>query len=258
MIRVVALVAVSLLLVAIGYVGISHALMRAHVDDRGFGAALREALRELLWVILIQPLLPVYFFVGRRMGRSGRGPPVIFVHGYFQNRADFVYLARELRRHGIGPLFAINYVWLQSVEQCTRALGRFIDAVRRETGATQVDLVTHSLGGLLAVHYLAHEGGREHVRRCVTVATPHRGVAYRGPILGRVRHVVRRGHGVSPLPDVPFLGVYSTHDNVVFPADTAHAESPAAENVVVPGVGHLAILFAPETAQAVIRFLSKR
>ena len=62
---------------------------------------------------------------------------------------------------------------------------RFVEAVCAETGAAQVDLVCHSLGGVVALEYI-HDAGAKRVRRCVTVASPHAGVAWKGPILGTV------------------------------------------------------------------------
>src|SRR4051812_10945321 len=90
--------ALALAIGIFGYVVGSFFIMRPHTDPRPFRHALRAALRETFWVILTQPLLPLWYFVGYRMGgrRMGRGlsgeTPVIFVHGYFQNRVDFLGL----------------------------------------------------------------------------------------------------------------------------------------------------------------------
>src|SRR5262245_8672429 len=42
------------------YVAASFALMRAHVERRPVARVLREALRELGWALLTQPLLPLF------------------------------------------------------------------------------------------------------------------------------------------------------------------------------------------------------
>lgn len=234
------------------YVAASYFFSRAHSERRSLGATLREITREAAWALLIQPLLPLFYLIGRRLA-GGQGRPIVFVHGYFQNRINFVYLARALCKRNLGPLYGFNYVWINDLPTIARSLRAFIESVRAETGAERVDLVCHSMGGLVAAQYLAHEGGRPHVRRCVTIATPHKGVAYRGPIIGRAHAALRKGHGIERLPELPFLSVYSTHDNVVFPATSAHLAE--GRNVVLPGIGHLAILFVPATADAVAAFL---
>ncbi|WP_218275531.1 hypothetical protein, partial [Pseudomonas sp. MPR-R3A] len=92
--------------------------------------------------------------------------------------------------------------------------------VCRERGVERVDLVCHSLGGVVATEYLRHGGAR--VRRCVTIASPHAGVAWRGPIIGACADELRAGsdHALAraehALP-VPCLSIFSTHDNVVHP-----------------------------------------
>jgi triacylglycerol lipase len=236
------------------YLFASFGMMLRHVSPRGFGPTLRELMREAFWVTLTQPLLPFFYFAGRRMGR-GNGTPIVLLHGYAQNRVGFLYLARALRRSGLGPIYAHNYFWLRDIPSLAMGLGRFVDSVRSETGCRRVDLVCHSMGGLVAAHYLAHEGGADRVRRCVTIATPHKGVAYRGPIFGRAAKVLRAGHGIDKLPALPWLSLYSTHDNVVHPPSTSQLEGDLVENMAVGAAGHLAILFLPDTAAATARFL---
>jgi len=242
------------------YVGVSYVLMRAHVDRR---AALRhaaEALREIAWAGITQPLLPLFYLVGRRLAR-GDGVPVVMVHGYTQNRVDFLRLARDCARAGLGPIYGFNYPWFSTVHASAGRLARFCDDVRRETGATQVDLVAHSLGGLVAMEYL-HDGGRAAVRRVVTIASPHAGVAWRGPIVGACGPQMRGGstflaeRASRPVP-IPCLSVYSTHDNVVHPPATSRLAARGARDHEVEHVGHLAILFDPRVSRAVAGFLNQ-
>lgn len=247
---------VGILVVGAGvYLIVSFALMARHVPRRSFHVTFAEMLREALWVTLTQPLLPFYYLAGRRMA-NGSGVPIVFVHGYFQNRVGFIYLARSLRKRALGPIYGFNYLWLRDIPSIAAELARFIESVTKETGAEKVDVVCHSMGGLVAAEYLARCGGVARVRRWVTIATPHRGIVYRGPILGRAKSVLRSGHGLATLPEVPLLSVYSTHDNVVHPITTSKLDGPLAENLEVGAVGHLAILFSPETAAATARFLS--
>jgi pimeloyl-ACP methyl ester carboxylesterase len=247
--------------VAIGvvvYVAGSFAFMHRHVERRPASRLLREALRETAWAALTQPLLPLFYFVGRRLAR-GRGTPIVLVHGYTQNRVDFLRIARELRRADLGPVFGFNYPWFGRVHANAARLARFIERVREETGAGKVDLVAHSLGGLVSVEYL-HVEGTDRVRRLVTIATPHAGVAWRGPIVGACGPQVRAGcaflaeRASRSLP-VPCMSVYSTHDNVVHPPATSELAHRGGRDRIVPHVGHLSILFEPEVARAVVQFL---
>jgi pimeloyl-ACP methyl ester carboxylesterase len=237
------------------YVAGSFALMRAHVDRRSARRHLVEALRETAWAALTQPLLPLFYLVGRRLVR-GRGTPIVVVHGYSQNRVDFLRIARACAQAGLGPVYGFNYPWFASVHANARRLTRFCDDVRRETGAARVDLVAHSLGGLVAIEYL-HQAGPDAVRRLVTIASPHAGLAWRGPILAAGGSQLRRGSAflverATRAVPVPCLSIYSSHDNLVHPPATAMLARRGARDHVVPHVGHLAILFDPEVARAVV------
>jgi pimeloyl-ACP methyl ester carboxylesterase len=262
-----ALYALATIVAALGvgifvYVAGSFLLMRPHVAPRPEHRALREALREAMWVWLTQPLLPLYYFVGRRMAppptgtATGTSTPVVAIHGYTQNRVDFLGLARACRRAGVGPVYGMNYPWFGSIRGNARRLARFIERVLRETGAPRVDLVAHSLGGLVAMEYL-HTAGSAQVRRIVTIASPHAGVPWQGPIPGKAGDSMRAGlvaHASKPVP-VPCLSVYSTHDNVVHPPSTSELSHRGAQDRAFEHTGHLSILFEQDVLQAVVEFL---
>lgn len=55
-------------------------------------------------------------------------------------------------------------------------LRRFVHAVLDYTGADQVDIVAHSLGGTVAREWLRQDDAYGLVRRLVTVASPHHGI----------------------------------------------------------------------------------
>jgi pimeloyl-ACP methyl ester carboxylesterase len=240
------------------YVAGSFALMRRHTAERPWADAVRALAAEIAWALLSQPLLPLFYFVGRRL--DGRGAvPVVLVHGYMQNRVDFIRIAFALRASGAGPLYGINYPWFARVDGNAKRLARFIDDVCRERGVDHVDLVCHSLGGVVATEYLRENGGRR-VRKCVTIASPHAGIAWKGPIPGACADELRAGtpavrtRARHSLP-VPCLSIYSTHDNVVHPPATSTLVERGGRDRIIDGKPHLAILFARETADAVVDFL---
>jgi triacylglycerol lipase len=80
---------------------------------------------------------------------------------------------------GRGTALRHQLPWFGSIHGNAGRLGRFIERVVRETGAPRVDLVAHSLGGLVAMEYLSTSSA-DRVRRVVTIASPHVGVAWRG------------------------------------------------------------------------------
>jgi hypothetical protein len=254
------------LLFGIGvYVFGSFVLMGRHVGARQLGHSLRELLRELWAAVLTQPILPLFYLIGHRMhrGKAG-GLPIIFVHGYMQNRVVFLRLARALARKGLGPMFGFNYPWFTSIASNATRLERYVDRVCKETGSGAVDLVCHSMGGLVAMEMMSNEARHSDlkVRRCVTIATPHAGVMWKGPLIGIGATSLRRGSklleahaGVKLV--VPCLSVFSSHDNVVHPKESASIALRGGRDIEVDGPAHLAILFSPKAAEHVASFLAE-
>lgn len=250
-------VIVILLAPALVYLFGSFYLMAAHVDSRPGKHGAAAMLRELFYVLITQPLIPFYFFIGRRMG-PGDGVPVIFIHGYFQNRADFIWMARQFRKASLGPLYGFNYPWFDSVDNNVTRLARFVERVCAETGAAQVNLVAHSLGGLVTLDYDQSPAGQGRVARCITIGTPHAGVKWRGPIPGRSGAALRRGGPQERTVVSPTLSVYSTHDNIVHPPATSELSARGGQDVAIEGLGHLSLLYSPEVVRVLIEFIEPR
>lgn len=257
------LVGLILVLVAVALIYLfgSFSLMTAHVVPRAGQRQASAMLRELYYVLITQPLIPLYFVLGRKMG-DGQGIPVVFVHGYFQNRADFWWLARQFRRASKGPLYGFNYPWFDSVDRNVPRLGRFVERVCAETGSPQVTLVAHSLGGLVCLDYAHSAAGRRRVAHCVTIGTPHGGVKWRGPIIGRVGKELREDGEFAGERRVrtvlcPTLSVYSTHDNIVHPPATSALSARGGDDAEIDGLGHLSLLYSRQVARILIDYLDR-
>ncbi len=240
------------------YVVVSYAESAKRLPPRPLGETVRWALRELWLVFWTQPLMPYFQLFGARMGTGGGKVPVVLVHGYFQNRVDFLYLARRLRRAGCGPILACNFFWPQSLETSSEQVRLFIERVRAETGAERVDLLTHSSGGLFVLDMAAK--CPEVIRKAAVIAIPAAGVPWRGPVLGRSGSQLRAGSLYqSQLPktvaDLPVLSLYSAHDNVVHPVTTSQLEGELVRNAEFDGPGHLGVLFDRRIADQVVEFL---
>ena len=239
------------------YVLVTFAITWAHMPKRGMHHTLLYAFRESVLAVAITLLLPFYVAVGQKRGRGQH--PVVLVHGYTQNRVNFIYLSRFLRARGLGPIYGFNYFSFGDIRASGKRLARFVERVCKDTGASSVDLVCHSMGGLVARQCIRLAPKR--VRRCVTIASPHSGVRYRVPIVGRGGRQLRAGTRFlmelsgAPL-GVPMLSIFSTHDNIVAPAEASASLAPwGGRDFVVDHVGHLTILFDKRVANAVADFL---
>lgn len=171
--------------------------------------------------------------------------PVLLIHGVLCNGGVWLGVRGKLRAHGVGPIYTLTYgPPLASIEAFADALALKIAAVRAATGAAQVALVGHSMGGLVARAYL-RRFGTGHVARLVTIGTPHRGSTFALLCPGTALRQMRRGNAwldalnAAPLPPVPIDSIWSWHDSMVAPQDSGRL--PGAANIAIIGVGHNAL-----------------
>ncbi|MCT6778613.1 alpha/beta fold hydrolase [Streptomyces sp. CS7] len=188
-------------------------------------------------------------------------PPVVLLHGFIDNRSAFLVLRRALTRHG-RRLASLNYSPLtRDVRTAAELLGRHVEEICARTGHDRVDIVGHSLGGLIARYYVQRLGGDRRVRTLVTLGTPHGGTAVAPgagvhPIVRQMRggsSVIEELRGPAPGCRTRFVSFWSELDQVMVPVETACVDHPDldAVNVRVTGIGHLALPVHPTVAAAV-------
>ena len=99
---------------------------------------------------------------GDTRSRPGsRATPVILVHGVLVNDGVWFTMRRYLARHDVGAVYTINYgPTYDDIEHFAEQLGAKIESVCAATGAAQVLLVGHSMGGLVARAYVRQRAGR--------------------------------------------------------------------------------------------------
>ncbi|MFF7846776.1 esterase/lipase family protein [Streptomyces sp. NPDC007910] len=200
-------------------------------------------------------------------GRPGKGPargrrPVLLLHGFVDNRSVFVLLRRSLARHGRDGIESLNYSPLTcDLRAAAELLGRRVEEIRARTGHAEVDIVGHSLGGLIARYYVQRLGGDARVRTLVMLGTPHAGttvarLAAAHPLVRQMRPgsgVLRELAGPAPGCRTRFVSFWSDLDQVMVPVETARLDHPdlLVHNVRVSGIGHLALPVHPTVAAGV-------
>ncbi|MCX4982929.1 triacylglycerol lipase [Streptomyces sp. NBC_00572] len=188
--------------------------------------------------------------------------PVVLLHGFVDNRSVFVLLRRSLVRSGRGCVESLNYSPLTcDLRAAAELLGRRVDEIRARTGHAEVDIVGHSLGGLIARYYVQRLGGDTKVRTLVTLGTPHSGtsiapLADAHPLVRQMRpgsEVLQELAGPSPGCRTRFVSFWSDLDQIMVPVETARLDHPdlSVHNVRVSGIGHLALPVHPTVAVGV-------
>jgi triacylglycerol lipase len=103
--------------------------------------------------------------------------PVLFVHGYNGDAANWNTMADRFKADGwpSSHLRQWTYDSRQSNTVTAQQLSTEADRLLAATGATEVDIVSHSMGGLSSRHYLKNLGGTSKVDAWVSLGGPNHG-----------------------------------------------------------------------------------
>ena len=190
--------------------------------------------------------------------------PVLLVHGYAHNRSGYLVLRNRLRRRGFAGLYTLNYnALVQDVPEISRRLAHRVERICDETRQPFVNLVGHSLGGIVARSYVQRLGGDERVLRAITIGSPHNGThsaslfSFLGPTAKQLAWgsslISSLNTSVTPSP-VLWTSIWSPSDELVVPAESARLCPTVfrAENVMIPGHGHMSLLISPRVMDIVV------
>lgn len=170
--------------------------------------------------------------------------PVVLVHGFVCNHRVWDKIVPALRQAG-HPVIAVDLEPLfTSIDDYAALLERVVQDLRRQTGASQVVLVGHSMGGL-AIRAWLRAFGAAQAAKIITLGTPHQGT--------RAPQWVHTPNGQQMAWHSTWLAELSAsetpqkrqlmhlaltqHDNIVYPQVAQRLES--AHVTEFSGIGHL-------------------
>jgi triacylglycerol lipase len=179
------------------------------------------------------------------------GTPIVMVHGIADNHSIFTVLRRALRRRGFARVVSVDYGWLATdLRTLATRLGGAVERVCNRTGYERVNVVAHSMGGLVARYYVQRLGGDARVKTLVTMGTPHSGTRWAAGLPHPVLRQLRPGSrflvelaAPSPGCRTAFVVVWSDLDQVVIPRENARLRHPnlVVHEIAVHGVGHMSL-----------------
>ncbi len=190
--------------------------------------------------------------------------PVIFVHGFGGAPGNFLPLRAWLWAKGLKRTYAFEHPAEGTLEEAAEVLSAYVQAVIEVNAlppGARVDLVAHSMGGVVARLAVAHAATRERVDTLITLGTPHR-----GSFLARYAatpnaldlrpgsSVVERLRAQEPWPGPPgwprLIAFWSPADVIVVPPESARVEG--AVNLELPGFTHYSYLVRPHAWEQVL------
>jgi predicted alpha/beta hydrolase family esterase len=191
-------------------------------------------------------------------------PGVVFIHGFFCNRAFWAPWMRQLQTQNRAFASVTLEPAFGSIDDYATIVEAAVAKVAQATGQPPT-LICHSMGGLAARAWLRSNAANDNrIKRVITIGTPHFGTALSTekallPFIN-TKQMQRLGAWTTQLAkDEPsgrhskFTCWYSNCDNIVPPTSTAML--PGADNRLITAQGHVSMAFSQRVMQESLALL---
>ena len=173
--------------------------------------------------------------------------PIILIHGYMMRGLVMYPIKRRLNKDGYKNVYLFTYSppWL-NIDDFSRQLRDKIEFVKKERGVEKVDLICHSMGGLVALNYINKHDGVKNIDRLIALGTPFGGSKLWSFSIGKCGKEMKPWSEFLKKLSVPPAGIkttviYTTFDEMVIPYEFSKLEG--ANNIRMNYIGHVGLLF---------------
>lgn len=189
--------------------------------------------------------------------------PILYLAGYGAPSFHGRYFISRLEVEGF-DVYEVKLPRFQTgdIPHSAAVLSIEVQKARRRFGASKVNLVGHSLGGVISRYYLQKLGGWKNVHRAVYLGTPHRGVRAAAliPFTKAGRQLMPNSNFMRDLNSDPArcrnikcLSIISRFDEVVVPREAGIL--PCGYNKVVSWpMGHWGVVFSNKVIGWIVDF----
>lgn len=102
--------------------------------------------------------------------------PVLVIHGFLGTRGSMYFLERRLIESGFVVIsFHIGTFNTRDIRRSAFLIHRKVESVLASMNVDELDIIGHSMGGLIGLYYIKKLGGARRVRRLIMLGTPVHG-----------------------------------------------------------------------------------
>ena len=192
-------------------------------------------------------------------------PPILMIHGFLGTRGSMYLLERRLVEDGFVVVsFNLGTLNVRDIRRSAFLIHRKIERILAQTPSQRIDIIGHSMGGLIGLYYVKKLGGHARVRKLIMMGTPVRGTwaALAGvmtlglwstsswQLLPRSRFLDELARGPIP-PGVEVHTIAAARDWVV-PLSTTRLSGA---NVMTVPLGHSSLVVSEEVYRRVANAL---
>jgi len=197
--------------------------------------------------------------------------PILLVHGYAQNQADWIWLKHKLKQKGIGPVYSLNLCPpFASMIQLAELVKNKVEEISQETKHPNIILIGHSMGGLISSYYSEFLASPGEVSAIITLGTPFQGTKLAALGFGQnVTEMIPNSQFLRELTkkikvsSIQYHYIASKVDNLIVPWESAipsyaDGSDGSKENTfIVENRGHLSLLISSRVINQIIQWLKE-
>jgi pimeloyl-ACP methyl ester carboxylesterase len=206
----------------------------------------------------------------RELGEPGGGfrRPLLMIHGWFGTRGSLGLLERRLKQVGF-PVFSVDLGTpnVREIETSARLVTEKVVRLTARLGIEKIDILGHSMGGLIGLYAIKKLGLAPHVHRFVAVGAPFHGtylalagVTFFGWMSKSIWQMAPKSEFLrelhrGPLPKGVEIFSVVAHDDLM--VSVGHATLDGARNVLIEG-SHASLVTSDYVFQKILAILEGR
>lgn len=189
--------------------------------------------------------------------------PIIYVPGFGAPPFHSLYFRSRLEVEGFDVFEAgLPHLQIGDVAKSAAALAVEVQRARHEFDAEKVNLIGHSLGGIISRYYLQKLGGWKYVHRAVYLGTPHKGVYWAvfglltkagRQILPNSKLIREMNNNPSRCRNIKCLSIISNFDEMIIPRESGILDCGYNKAVNWP-IGHWGMVFSNRVIGWIVDF----
>jgi triacylglycerol esterase/lipase EstA (alpha/beta hydrolase family) len=186
--------------------------------------------------------------------------PILLIHGYLHNSSGWFYIRHQLVKQGYRVYTIDLGSPFNSIQQYAQKVDQKAKRIALETGTQKLNIVAHSMGGLVASCYATDYAPSGSVEKIVTLGSPMEGTklaslaaAIRfGECARQMEHnssFVMQQNQKNANSSTQFYHLSAVGDPIIRPNSSALANNPKAKIQQIFGLGHTSFFCSPQAVK---------
>ena len=202
------------------------------------------------------PTLPTFSLKTLRPRR-----PILLIHGIFHNRSTFAWLKQKLHSKGFRQFKEVDLMTsIRPIPELAEQVAREAQLILKTTDFSEIDIVAHSMGGVIARYFVQLLGGDGLVKNLITLGTPHQGTEWsKYSVLPHLRELQPQSktfellNQCSPPKSTRAVAISGALDIVIRPKSCTWWSG--VRNIHLSHVGHAGLLFSRRVLEIILSHL---